>query len=278
MQKQTKIGISSFSYSYAVGFPGFAPKNPMTPLELAKKAVELDVDVVQIADNCPLHPLSEQELTALADYAGEHNLSIEVGTRGIKTDNLRRYIDIAQKLRSPILRVVIDTADHRPDLDEIHDLICAVLPELEEAGIILGIENHDRLKASAFVRILDRLQSPWVGIVLDTVNSFACQENTEQVLDALAKYTVNFHCKDFTIRRVSSNMGLLVTGTIAGEGLLNTPAVWERLSRDAVCDYSTILELWMNPCETAEETLVQEESWVRESVRNLKRMLSGPGL
>lgn len=271
---KTKIGISSYSYSYAVGFAGFAPAKPLGAFDLVDKAVELGVPVLQIADNCPLDQLSSSQLADLYAYAQRQHVSLEVGTRGIETDHLLQYIEIAKTLHSPLLRVVIDTAWHRPEFEEIVALIKKVLPALSENNMVLGIENHDRFKARMFADIVNAVDSPLVGIVLDTVNSFACEENTEQVMDALARHTVNFHVKDFKIERVKNSMGLRVTGTIAGQGFLDIAKMEQRLSLEARCDYSTVLELWMAPEPGVEETVQKEDRWVKESVAYLKRILN----
>jgi sugar phosphate isomerase/epimerase len=270
---KTRIGISSYSYSYAIGFPGFAPRKPMDAFDLVDRAFELQVPVLQIADNYPLHKLSDSELASLHRYAQQKSIEIEVGTRGIQTENILKYAEIAKKLNSKLLRVVIDTAWHRPDFNEIIDLISEVLPVFSKENIILGIENHDRFKSDVFAKIIETLDSPNVGIVLDTVNSFACEENTWQVVDALGKHTVNFHVKDFKIERVKNGMGLIVTGTAAGEGFLDIPAVEQRLSEAARDDYSSVLELWMAPESNAEDTLRKEDRWVKESISYLKRIL-----
>ncbi len=269
----TRIGISSFSYSFAVGYPGFEPKKPLSAFGLVNKAAALKVPVLQIADNCPLDRLTSAELAELSAHAKELGIEIEAGTRGIETDNLKKYIGIAKMLDARLLRVVIDTAWHKPDFAEIVGLLKKVLPDLEGNGIVLGIENHDRFKAQVFADIVEAVQSPWVGIVLDTVNSFACEENTQQVMDVLAKHTVNFHVKDFKIERVSNNMGLLVTGTPAGEGFLNIPGMEKQLQAQACGDYSSILELWMAPESDLDETLQKEDRWVKESVAYLKQIL-----
>lgn len=270
---KTRIGISSYAYSFAVGYPGFEPKRPLSAFDLVDKASALEVPVLQIADNCPLDRLSSTELKDLKAYAQQHAVELEVGTRGIETDNLERYIKVTKALNATVLRVVIDTPWHKPEFQEIIRLLTSVLPSLEDNGIVLGIENHDRFKAHVFADIIEAVDSPSVGIVLDTVNSFACEENTEQVMDALAKHTVNLHVKDFKIERVKNNMGLLVTGTPAGEGFLNIPEMQKRLQSEARTDYSTILELWMTPASDLEETLQQEDRWVRQSIAYLKQTL-----
>lgn len=270
---KTRLGISTFCYPYAVGFDGFEPEKRTDAFDLVDRAVKLGVPVLQIADNYPLHRFTEQELERLDRYAIERQITLEVGTRGIRPQNLETYIHIAEKLHAGLLRVVIDSIGDEPSADESVARIRQIVPVLEEKRIILGIENHDRFPAQVFAQIVRKLDSAYVGIVLDTVNSFACEENTEQVLDQLAPYTVNFHMKDYRIDRVPNAMGLLVTGTIAGEGRMNFPQVVERLRREAKTDFSTIIELWMQPEKRIEETLKKENCWVEQSVANMKRML-----
>ena len=274
---KTKIGISSYSYSYAVGYPGFEPKQPLDAFGLIDKAVELQVPIVQIADNCPLDKLSPEQLSRLNLYASQRGIEIEAGTRGIETPHLLKYIDIAKAVNAKLLRVVVDTAWHHPDVDEIISLLKKVLPALAENDIVLGIENHDRFKACVFADIVEAVGDPHVGIVLDTVNSFACEENTQQVMDVLAAHTVNFHVKDFKIERVKNSMGLLVTGTPAGDGFLDIPGMEQRLQTQARSDYSSILELWMVPEPDLETTIQKEDRWVKQSIAYLKHVLEDPG-
>ncbi len=275
--KKTRLGISSYSLTYAVGVPGFEPQMPLDAFGLVDKAVELGVSVLQIADNCPLDKLSAQRLNELAEYGKKHGIEFEVGTRGITNERLKQYIQIAKVLDAHLLRVVIDAPGFEPDIDTIIELIRAILPQLEETGIILGIENHDRFTADIFAHIVKSIDSPYVGIVLDTVNSFSCEENTETVLKHLAKYTVNFHVKDYTIKRIENSMGLIVIGTPAGQGRLNIPEVERRLMSEAMCDYSSILELWMPQAEDIGTTLFNEDHWVRESIVYLKNVITELG-
>lgn len=272
--KTTRLGISSYCYPFAVGVAGFEPKKRLDAFGLVDKAVELAVGVLQIADNCPLDVLSHSELHRLSNYAASNCVELEVGTRGIKTPQLLKYIEIAEVLKSKLLRVVIDSAGHEPEFDEIVGLIRTVLPLLEEKDIVLGIENHGRFKSDVFAKIVETLDSPKVGIVLDTVNSFACEENTAQVMDALAKHTVNYHIKDFKIERIKNLMGLQVTGTIAGKGFLNISQGLSRLMEEAKCNFSSILEFWMLPEDTIDATIEKEDLWVRESIAYLRQAIS----
>jgi len=133
-----KLGISSYTYTWAVEARGLGVK------WLVDKAVELGVHVLQIADNLPLENLSDSEINSLAKSADDLNISIEVGTRGILNDNLLTYLGIAERLKSTIVRVVVDTPEHHPSMDEIIEIIKPQMTEFERAKISLAIENHDR--------------------------------------------------------------------------------------------------------------------------------------
>ncbi len=261
-----KLGISSYTFTWAIGVPGHPPAHPMSALDLLDKAQELSVGVVQIADNLPLHKLSSPELTALADRAAEAGVAIEVGTRGIALDYLRTYLDLAVRLASPILRVVVDTATHRPTPDEVITTVKAFIPALEAAGVILAIENHDRFPSAKLVEILRHINSDYVGICLDTVNSFGALEGPDVVVQTLGPWTVNVHVKDFAITRAPHQMGFTIEGRPAGQGRLDVP--W--LDRDV----NAILELWTPPEPSLVATIAKEQAWTVESIDYLRGLIS----
>jgi len=269
-----RLGLSSYTYTWAVGVPGRQPARPLTAFGLLDKVAELGVGVVQIADNLPLDRLPGPDLDALARVADARGVQIEAGTRGIARDHLAGCLRLAVRLRSPILRVVIDTPEHRPSLDEAAALLRPALPEFERAGISLAIENHDRFPAAALADLVRRLDSPYVGVCLDTVNSFGALEGPEHVVRTLAPHTVNLHVKDFTIARANHTMGFVISGCPAGQGRLDLPWVLREL---AACgrDPNAILELWTPPEPALEATIAKEDAWARDSIAHLRGLISG---
>ncbi len=269
----TGLGLGSYGCAWAIGVPGYEqPEFPMGARELVHFAGELGLTLVQIADNIPLHMLSDDECRALYDEAQQHNIDIEVGTRGIQTDHLRQYIEIAQFFGSPILRVVVDSSGHHPSPDEVVLLVRAVLPELQAAGITLAIENHDRFKVGALADIIAEIDHPHVGICLDTVNSFGALEGPEVVLDALGKYVINLHVKEFIVQRMPHNMGFIITGTPAGKGMLDIPWLLDTLHGYG-CTFNAIIETWLSPELTVQATIAKERDWVRQSAAYLRTLI-----
>lgn len=267
-----KLGIGTYAYAWAIGVPGYPPPQPMDTLAFIRRSAELGVRLVQIADNLPLDALSPAGFDTLLAEAQRLNVEIEVGTRGIQPDHLRRYLQIARQCRSPILRVVVDTRDHHPEAAEVIALIREVIAEFEAADVTLAVENHDRFKAKALAHIIEAVDSTHIGICLDTVNSFGALEGPQVVVDTLGPYVVNLHVKDFSIRRMDHNMGFVLEGTPAGQGMLDLPWLLGRL-RGFHRRFNAILELWPAPEADLPATIAKEDRWAAESIRYLRTLI-----
>ena len=266
-----RLGIGSYTFAWAVGIPEQMPERPMTARGLLDKARALEVSVVQIADNMSLHELPVSEIEALQE--GATDLVIELGCRGIHPDHLDTYVRLAELLGSRVLRVVVDTDDHHPPEDEIVSSLREFVPHLEKASVVLAIENHDRFRASALARIIERIGSDHVGVCLDTVNSFGALEGPQVVVDALVPYVVNLHVKDFVVERASHLKGFSIEGRPAGQGQLDIPWLLGRLNDQGI-NVNAILELWVSPETTLAETIAKEDAWAVDSVAYLRRFIA----
>jgi sugar phosphate isomerase/epimerase len=264
-----QLGISTYTYGWAMGVNGEMPIRPFTENHLLEKVKSFGLSLMQIGDNLPLHEFSADRLKNFADNARNNDIQIEVGARGLTTEHLDRYIQIALQLNASLIRFVIDQKDYEPELPAIIGIIQNALPDLEKHHITLGIENHDRLKTSEFVQIMEAVNSPRVGICLDSVNSMGAGEGLEQVVKALAPYTVNLHIKDFGIQRLPHLMGFQIYGRPAGKGMLNVPWLLKNISQYGRCK-TAILEQWVVPETDPEATIEKEDRWAQESVDYLK--------
>ena len=117
--------------------------------------------------------------------------------------------------------------------------------------------------------LVESLNTDYIGVCLDPVNNFAQGESTQEVLDNLGGLTVNFHCKDYTIHRKSSNLGFDVEGTPAGDGMLDIARCRRYLREDISC----IIELWTPWQGDADSTASVEGAWAEKSVLYLKDAL-----
>jgi sugar phosphate isomerase/epimerase len=267
-----QLGLSSYTYTWAIGVQGTLPVKPMSAYDLIDKASSTGLSLVQIADNLPLETWSTRQLTDLYNYAIKTKVSLEMGGRGLTPEHTFKCLQAAEIIHSPILRMVIDSTGFEPDIQSIVAIINDLLPEFESRNIQLAIENHDRLKARDFEKIIQSVGSELAGICLDSVNSMGAGEGFEVVSGILLPYTINLHVKDFTIRRVSHKMGIIIEGAPAGKGILNIRETIEKLLILNRCK-SAILELWTPPDLRIEDTIFKEKEWADESIKFLKTIL-----
>jgi 3-oxoisoapionate decarboxylase len=268
-----RLGLGSYTFTWAVGVGGQVPAHPLTALELLKRTHALGIQVVQFCDNSPLTALGNQELDLFCEFAREHGIAVELGTRGSgDAANLLAHLNLARRLGAPFVRLVVDGKGDEPTPEETVCRLRPLLPRFAAANVKLAIENHDRFCCRTLARIVEDLGPELVGICLDTVNSFGALEGPEVVIETLAPYTLNLHIKDFTITRLSSQMGFVVNGCAAGQGRLNVPWLLERL-KSAGRDPNAILELWTPFGPTLEETVARENRWAQESVQYLRQLI-----
>jgi len=268
-----KLGISTYSFPWSIGVSGSPPPHPMTTGDLISYAARKKISHLQLADNFPLHQLSETELDHIEGLAVENNIQLEVGMRGLAFDHVLSYLRLAERFHSPFIRVVIDGPGFEPGRDAVISTILKLLPFLDRAGVVLAIENHDRFAADLLKQIIRRTSLNLVGICLDTVKYLGANEGFGQILPVLLPYTINLHIKDFTIQRVPDKMGFLVKGAPAGDGMLALPDLLGELELYGKC-ISATLEIWMEAERSIEETVAKEKQWVDRSLDYLKKYIA----
>lgn len=268
-----RIGIATFARTWEIGVPGFPlPARQLGPWDMVMQASDAGLPLVQFGDNLPLDRITDLE--GFVRFADEHGIALEAGTRGCGVDNLRRYLALARKVRSPFVRVVIDSAGDEPDLVEVARRFAEVREEYVRAGVTLAVENHDRFRVEELVDLIGRC-GDWVGICLDTVNSFGALEGPDVVVEALAPHTVNVHLKDFDVVRAEHGMGFSVEGRPLGEGRLDTPGVLDAIARVGRAE-TAVVELWTPYDGDIDSTVRTEREWAERSIRYSRTLVPSP--
>jgi 3-oxoisoapionate decarboxylase len=269
---KVKIGISSYAYRWAVGTGDFIPTKPLSLFVLLDKAAALGAQVVQILDNFPLEHMPDAVLCDLARHAQDLGLTLEVGYQGGGAEQLRRYIVVARKLDARILRVVLGNGHPRLGVSDLAPMICKNLPDMRAGNVTLAIENHFDLLPSELVTLLKAIDDPCVGVCLDPLNSIGQLVGPREVIGALAPYTVSVHAKDGVVSRM--NTGFYVAGCPLGKGLVDLREMVETVCA-AGRSPNLLVEAWMDRLEGVEETLVMEETWVRDGIAYLRNLKAG---
>ena len=235
-------------------------ENPLTLAQMIDRTADLGVSLFQICDYPLLASYEPDDLDRLHNLASRRGVQLELGTRGIRSEHLRRYLDSARRLDTVVLCSMINTNDHRPSPAEAISLLKSVAPALEDAGVTIALETYEQVPVTTLVEIVRRVDSPAVGICLDPANCVAALELPTATVEAVAPYVCNVHVKDFAFSRRDGWVGFTLAGCPLGEGLLDyqhmvtTTHATER-------NLSQIIEHWLPWQGDSASTIRTENEW-----------------
>lgn len=104
----------------------------------------------------------------------------------------------------------------------------------------LAIENHKDWRIGQMLDMLRRIDSEYVGVCVDTGNSFALLEDPMAVVEAYAPYSFAAHLKDMAVAEYED--GFLLADVTLGQGLLDLPRM-VRMLRNARPEIQFCLEM-----------------------------------
>ncbi|MBT2410929.1 sugar phosphate isomerase/epimerase [Streptomyces sp. ISL-12] len=263
-------GISTYAYFWRIS--ARAPR-PMTLTEMFTDTARLGGRVFQICDYTPIESYDAAQLADVRATARDLGLELELGTRGVRPEHLRTYLDMAAELGVTFVRSMLNTVDHRPTPDEAVALLKETVPAYAAAGVTLGLETYEQVSTDDLLTVVRGVDDEHLGVVLDPGNSVARLERPVDVVAATAPYTVNIHVKDFAFTRRDGWVGFTYAGCPLGEGLLDhdgmIAAVREARGERRV---NQIVEHWLPwQDEGFEATARLEHQWTQHSINTLLR-------
>lgn len=113
--------------------------------------------------------------------------------------DIRKWVDAAEKLGAGHIRVFGGTVPKGASEDQAAGWVAEILKPASEyagsKGVILGLENHGGIteRAARIVEIVKKVDSPWVGINLDTGNF---HQNPYPQIEMCVPYAVNVQVKE----------------------------------------------------------------------------------
>lgn len=272
-----KLGLDSYSYHLAFGaHPDFCPRQKMTLTGFIDRVAELGLDGFQI-DPMHLPHRDDSFLRSIRRQAESHNLFIEYGAMSLQPEQLADDLEVCAQLGSPVLRTFAGfdrygkgtvIADEMRKAVQYLDLIKS---KAEAAGIRIAVENHGDFSADELVRVVQAVDSPWVGICLDLGNAMLTFEDPIQACRKMAPFAMTTHFKDHGV--TLTNSGCVVYGTALGDGVIDLHAALDLL-RSTTRLERIILEI---PCqaETDESAcLEKEDDMIRRSIAYARDVLN----
>lgn len=249
-----KIGIESESYHLL-----FQNKR-MDVFDFIKKAHELGLDGVQInvVPDFNLHQTwgalggnSPEHLQKIKECLQKYNLYVELDTRNLDVKHLKEVILIADFLGAEVVRSYIPVkqktlpqgasgADGIYDFAKVRQIfdvsiyeeslenLLEILPFLKKYRIKLALENHEYETSEELVKVIKKINSPWIGLNFDFGNSMMAWEEPLKAAENMLPYSFTTHFKDhIIIEEKSDKYGYLVCGVPLGEGNIDLESLYK---------------------------------------------------
>jgi sugar phosphate isomerase/epimerase len=238
-----KVGVDSYSLK---------PLD-LSPFELLEWALINEADGVQFSEtNLPPSKTPDRALLEdLRSYAAENRLYLEWGggehipldlQTGRKKDVLagnRKAAAEACLLGAKTVRScsggLMRWTPDGPSTEDLLRLTAAALRDqrsmLRESGVILAIETHFEFTSFELLRLFEMCGAApgeYLGVCLDTMNLLTMLEDPERATDRLLPWVVTTHVKDGGL--LLTEDGLVSFTAEAGKGVINLPAVFEKLA------------------------------------------------
>ena len=185
----------------------FAVKNDYTGIEVRGVLREMDLPKCNIFStaekrSATMNIMKEKGLR-FVDLGSSANMHIGDATERKKNlDEGRRFIDLAQQLNCPNVRVFPNNFPKDKDGSETMDLIIKGLLELGDYAKaskvnVLMETHHDLIRSGDIEKIMVQAEHPQVGLVWDVTNMWTItKESPVEVYKKLKKYIRHTHIKD----------------------------------------------------------------------------------
>ena len=179
---------------------------------------------------------------------------------------LRSAIDVAAHIGSPMVRTTISSlleGDRRSlGSDGWRDHLIALVEPLrraagaaQEAGVVIGIENHQDLCSHELVWLCEQVGGAHLGVTLDVGNAYAVGERPAAFARRVQPFLKHVHLKDYTVHPTGT--GYRLKRCALGEGVVDWPAMFAWF--DAECpQVEACIELGAT---TARHIRLFEPSW-----------------
>jgi len=282
-----KTGIDSYCFHRYFGevYPHQTPPPEdelMTMEDFLTFAKKLDVDGVSL-ESCFFPSFDKAwflDLKAQLDdygfdrvYAWGHPDGLEAGKNRDEFDSMIAQIPYAKLIGADVMRIVASSLmfrfePHGPQLDILTEWLKEAVVVAEEYDVKLAVENHIDYTADECVELLDRVNSPYLGLNLDTGNFLRLLDDPVDGAAKLADRVLATHIKDLKpVKGVNATEWYFFSSAPVGDGLVDNQKLAQILY-DA--NYQGFLAVETDSLHPDYEN--QEHAAVEKSVKALKEI------
>lgn len=265
----TDVGLCSYAYRYAIGTAAFRPAKPMTPFRLIDEAERLGFGRVVFYDNIGTHAFAAALCRDLAGALAAKGMTAAFGLRHLEEDTFSRHLPLARDIGADCLRITIPvTGSFDGAVTWARKVLAGNLRRIEDAGIVIGVENHFSLPPEHLARLVESLDHPLIQYIYDATNSICFIEKPAETLDRMHARIHTAHIKDYVFDKLEA--GYLMRGTILGEGVLDPRTLLEAvLRRNPGAKVELELSLPRPEGLSPEEVIAWEAACVEKSAKAL---------
>jgi hypothetical protein len=120
-------------------------------------------------------------------------------------------------------------AGWRQHLQQTAQHLKQIMPLAEEQGIRIGVENHQDATSADLIWLCEEVNSPNLGVTLDTGNPLAVAEDPVEFAERILPYLVHVHLKDY--RMAATESGYRLFHCAIGDGVVDFPALFRLFQR-----------------------------------------------
>ncbi len=182
--------------------------------------------------------------TALRRWAEAHEMFIEASTsladNRFDAERFEKEVLTAKAVGATVVRTVAMPGRRYEQFNSAEEFarysqraserLRQVEPIMARHRMRLAVENHKCHRVDERLDLLKRLSSEWIGMCVDTGNSFALCEDPMDVVRAYASFAYSVHIRDHAVQEYEE--GFLFIDTALGQGFLDVPAA-VRVLREA---------------------------------------------
>lgn len=258
------IGLSTYSFFWQ--WHRTAPE-PLPLAGMLARTEEWGAELLQVCDYPAVEEYDDAQLRTLGGDAHRRGLRLELGTRGIATEHLLRYLRMAERLDVRLVRSMVTAAEAA----RAEDLLRAAVPAYERAGVVLALETYEQVPTPRLVEVVEAVGSPALGICLDPANCVAALEHPAATVELTAPLVRNLHVKDFGFSRQAGWVGFTLAGVPLGEGLLDLDHLYATV-RPVQRGISQVVEHWLVWQGDSVTTCRLEDEWTLHSLDRMRRL------
>ena len=190
-------------------------------------------------------------------------------------EEIEKYLRLSQIFNSRVLRVTGSSINyfhqsHQPQIARSVYMLEKVIPLAERYGVCLAIENHGDFYLSELGEILHRINSPFLGITLDTGNLLRLHEDPVEAISLFGRSLYLVHAKDVApIPGYAENDPRRLGCVPVGQGIIDFARVLSALKGTRYQGMVLVEISGVHPKYAS----VSETEMIRESLVYLKNIL-----